>query len=835
MKYVLSSLILSALFAFSYAQDCTYKGRVVDASGNALESVNVYAQSNPTLGSITDDQGRFEFKSSEKQLTLVFSHLSFHTVVQQVSCNQSLGSFVLYSNAKALPQINIEDNAIEKLPEMQEIDAKKFKALPTASGSFESLLFSQAGVSSRNEMSAQYSVRGGNFDENLIYVNDIEIYRPFLVRSGQQEGLSFINPDMVESVYFSAGGFAAQYGDKISSVLDVTYKEVDSSAGAISMSLLGAQFYIADKSKNHKFTQSHALRYRTNRYLLGALETDGSFAPNFLDYQSFLTYQPIEDFKFSLLINVATNAYNFKPQSRQTDFGTIQQALRLSVFYEGEEQNKFDTYTAAFSAEKQFDRSKLKYISSFFHSNEREFYDVLGLYRLSELEADLGSEDFGNETFTLGVGGFLDHARNTFNASVFTNKLLFLKTMPKQSELKIGVQHNFEIIDDVYKEWNLIDSSGYSLVHPQDSVGYTSPELQAYPDFEIDQSIRSNNKLNSHRFSGFVQHSKWFELFDKKIHSNLGVRSNYWTVNKEVLVSPRLTFSTLRDSAQMTYRLSMGLYNQPAFYRELRRLDGSLNLNVKAQQTFQIVAGISKGFSMWNRPFIFNSEAYYKYGWNVLPYFVENVRIRYYPDLIARSKTTGIDFKLNGEFVKGIDSWLSLSLLSAKEDIQGDDYLVYYNDNNEIIRPFTVDQQVVDSQLVSPGFIPRPTDQRLNIGLFFQDYLPGNPKFKVHLNMLYGTRIPYGELLFRTRDTLQVPPYRRVDIGFSALLKDAQSKNIGAFKHFNNIWLTLEVFNLFEINNTISYLWIKDISNNRWAIPNFLTSRRINLRLRFEF
>lgn len=765
-------------FNHLHGQGCIISGEVVNQSGEPVEDVNVFEISKPMVGVFTNKKGKFTLKiKGEEEVNIVFSHLSYYNIQKKYSCYEDHTSLVivLEGDLETLPDVQVKDHAIQDLDlTAVKIEPKNFTVMPSVSGSFESILSSLPGVSSRNELSSQYSVRGGNFDENLIYVNDIEIYRPFLVRSGQQEGLSFINPDLISGVSFSAGGFEARYGDKMSSVLDVEYKEPSEPESAVQLSFLGASIYYGNASEDYRFKQLHGLRYRTNQYLLGALETQGAYKPNFLDYQTLLSYQINDELEISFLGNVASNNYQFVPETRQTDFGTIQQALRLTVFFEGQEANKFDTYTGALTLKYKPSLShQIKWINAAFYSNEREFYDVLGQYRLSELEVDLSKEDFGDEKFNLGVGGYRNHARNELQALVYNSSLIGKYFAKDGSTWLWGVKYQMESIKDNFKEWRLIDSAGYSLPHAPDSVGYTNPVIQPNKELQLNESYKSFTELFTNRYQAYIQHNREFALDSFEIESSWGVRVHYWDYNNQPLISPRLQLKTspLKRLDSTIVKFAMGLYQQPPFYRELRDPTGLVYQGIKAQSSAHFVLGSEHDFKMWNRPFKFISEIYYKYQWNMIPYYVDNVRIRYYPNTTSKGHTEGLDLKLNGEFVEGLESWFSFSLLQSKEDIANDSYLVYYNDNGELIRPFTVDKIAVDSAVITPGMQRRPTDQRFNVGVFFQDFIPKNPNYKVHLNLLYGSRIPYGELEFRTLDTLEVPPYRRVDIGFSALLK----------------------------------------------------------------
>ncbi len=835
IRYILLLIILGK-FSAAYSQTCIVTGKITDVNQEPIPAVFISLKEDKKVFVLTDKEGNFSFSipDDQNQHSLTISHSTFKEKKENVQCGQRIKlSIILELKANTLTGVEISGKE-EKPANMEKINIKNFQALSSASGSVESMLYSQ-GATSRNELSSQYSVRGGNFDENLIYVNDVEIYRPFLVRSGQQEGLSFLNANLVQDLYFSAGGFESRYGDKMSSVLDVTYKTPKDYAATIEASLLGGAVTFEGASKDYRFTQIHGFRYRTNQYLLGALETQGAYKPVFLDYQTFLKYEINDELDISFLGHISSNRYNFTPESRQTDFGTIQQAIRLSVFFEGQEKNAFDTYLGAFTFHyKPNLKNDFKWISSCFLSNEREYFDVLGQYRLSELEIDLSKESFGNEKFNLGVGSYLNHARNELLGLVLNSNFIG-KHIFDRSLVQWGAKYQREHINDEYREWNLIDSAGYSLPHSPDSVGYTNPAIQSTKEIELNEFHFAQNSIFSNRYQGFVQYDKSLSGDSLKYSYTFGARFNYWDWNRQLLISPRFTLKLypIAWNKNVNFRFATGVYQQPAFYREMRDFEGNLNKNIKAQSSAQILGGTDYFFKAWGRSFKFTTEVYYKYMWNLVPYDVENVRIRYYATNNSKGDTKGIDLRLHGQIVKGLDSWVNISLLNAREKIDNYQYYVYYNDNGQKITPAIVDQKVVDSILVKPGFMRRPTDQQVNIGMFFQDYLPGYESFKVHLNLLYGSNIPYGPLSLRLRDTLEIPPYRRVDIGFSALLKaeGSEAKQHNPFKHFKSIWATVEVFNLLAIDNTISYLWVKDTSNNNWAVPNYLTSRRINLRL----
>lgn len=817
-------------------------GKIANHENAALELVNI-AVSGERGGTSTDKNGYYEIEvPAEREITIMFSFVGYN--MKQINLNLKANerkqlNLKLTSSTTQLPQFEVVSEFYRET-NLIRINPKIANAIPTPAGNVESIIKTLPGVSSSNELSYQYSVRGGNYDENLIYVNDIEIYRPLLIRSGQQEGLSFINSDMVSSILFSAGGFDAHYGDKMSSVLDIQYKKPQGFAGSVSGSLLGATAHLEGISKNKKITYITGIRQKSNQYVLKSLESKGDYKPSFTDFQAYISYDVSDKWELGILGNIARNTYRFIPQTRETKFGTINEALKLKVYFDGQEVDKFDNYFGAFSAEyKPSKETRIKNIFSAFKSIESETFDIQGQYWLYQLENDFGKDDFGNEAFERGVGTYLIHSRNNLEANV-------LSVEHKGSHLynnnvfQWGAKYQHENITDNLKEWTLIDSAGYSLPRPVDSVGYTQPSLQIKENFELQDVINTHIVLPSNRLSGFVQNTWNFNIDSTKLSLTAGVRSNYWDFNNQWLVSPRATFSVTPNwEKDMLFRFSVGMYHQPPFYREIRDFSGNINANVKAQESIHFVLSSDWNFKAWNRPFKYVTEVYYKKLNNLIPYEVDNVRIRYYSDQLANGYAMGIDMKVNGEFVKGIESWASLSVMHTQEDIVGDYYYKYFNkDNVEIIQGFTLDNIAVDSTRIEPGYIPRPTDQRVNFSLFFQDYLPKNPTYKMHLNLLFGSGLPFGPpKTEKYRHTLRMPMYRRVDIGFSKLLKSEEKiiSNKNIFRHFKTVWITAEVFNLLQINNTISYLWIKDVNNRQYAIPNYLTPRMLNVKLLIEF
>lgn len=833
-------LYLGLLSSISAQQKAEIYGSVSDENGKPLELVQIVIEGH-TAGTLSDKAGKFKLEvPANKDIQIIFNYLGYSIERRYMRLIPGESKFVELSmvvNPTNLPPAEIRGKKDQDAG-INLIDPKIAAYIPSPSGGIEAILKTiGTGVSSTNELSSQYSVRGGNFDENLVYVNDIEIYRPFLVRSGQQEGLSFPNSDLIESIEFSAGGFDARYGDKMSSVLDIQYKRPDQLRGSVALSLLGASAHIEGSAKNNRFTYLLGIRQKSNQYVLSSLETKGDYQPSFTDIQSYISYSFTEKFEIGILGNIARNSFKLIPENRQTDFGTINEALRLTIYFDGQEQDKFETYMGAVSTSfKPNNALELKLISSVFRTYESETYDIMGQYWLDQLETNLGKDDFGNVAFNRGVGTYINHARNYLDARVFN--LEQRGTFKKgRSIVRWGVKYQNEQINDKVSEWRMLDSAGFSIPHPWDSIGKTKSSQQL---IELQEVIKAKHNLNTSRYSGFVQ-NKWNLGTDSlKVYFIAGVRANYWEYSEQLLFSPRVTFSVKPHwKSNVIFRLSSGIYYQPPFYREFRDFTGKLNQDIKAQRSVHYVAGSEWEFDAWRRPFKFVSEIYYKKFDNLIPYEVDNVRIRYFAKNNAKGYATGIDLKINGEFVKGIESWANLSVMKTAEDIKDDFYYDYYNASGEKIIPgHTLDDIPADSTRFEPGYIPRPSDQRVSFSLFFQDYLPKNPTYKMHLNLVYGTGLPFGPPVHeRHKATLRIPPYRRVDLGFSKLLKGENSKvkANNPLKHLNTVWVSLEIFNLLDIRNTISYLWISDVENRLYAVPNYLTSRQINVKLVANF
>ncbi len=817
------------LLISTYGQEkATVYGRVTDEYGRPLEFVNV-AISGLSGGTTTDTKGRYELDvPANRSVYLAFSFVGYEKQVEEI--NLQAGEKIridkmMIQTSTVLPTYQVEDNKI-RTTNLKRIDPKVAVNVPTSSDRIATLIKTQPGVASSNELSSQYSVRGGNFDENLVYVNDIEIYRPFLVRSGQQEGLSFVNSDLVSSLLFSAGGFDAKYGDKMSSVLDLQYKKPTQFGGSFSASLLGGSAHLEGtlgkkEQKVKPFTYLMGVRYKTTQYLLNSLETKGDYQPTFVDVQGLFTYAVSKKLEFSFLGNIARNKYQLVPESRETDFGTVQQAQRLTIYFDGQEVDDYLTYLGGFTTTYLPDkRTRLKLIFSGYNSQESENYDVQGQYWIGRIENDLGSENFGDVVESQGVGSYLEHARNNLDLRVFN--VAHKGTLEIGNNLvQWGVKYQHENIDDRMNEWVLIDSAGYSLPRPPDSVGYTDPNAQPDNPFNLYDLIQTRANLVSNRYTAYIQNS-WNAIVDTaKFTLTAGVRANYWDYNQQLVVSPRATLSYKPDwKRDILFRLSAGVYYQPPFYRELKDLDGTINPDQKAQSSYHFVAASDWNFKAWDRPFKFVTEVYYKYLANLVPYLVDNVRIRYYSFDQSVGYSAGVDFKVNGEFVRGVESWASLSFLSTKEDIKGDYYI-----NSE-------------GKRVEPGYIPRPTDQHVQFSIFFQDYLPMNPTYKMSLTLLFGSSLPFGPPNSpKYQHTLRMPPYRRVDIGFSKELIGAHSRfnPKSPFRFFKTMWVTAEVLNLLQVNNTVSYIWVTDIYGRQYAVPNYLTPRQLNIKLVAEF
>ena len=838
-------LLLVCLFELfsANAQEVSYLlGKVTNKNGEPIEGVNITSIGNE-VGVFTLKDGLYSLTiPSNKEIVINITHITHKNQQWKVNLKPGIErvfDIKMVSTIFGINEVEVETER-NRNSTMETIDPKNIKYIPSATGNFEDIIKTLPGVSSNNELTSQYNVRGGSFDENLVYVNDIEIYRPFLTRSGNQEGLSFINSDLIQNIDFSAGGFEARYGDKMSSVLAVTYKEPKEFAGSVTASLQGGRIHLEGTSKNRRFTHISGVRYRSNSYILGSLDTDGDYKPTFADLQTYMTYDVSEKWQVGFLGNYARNRYLFKPENRETSFGTIQQALKLTIFFDGQEVTDFETYFGAITnTYKPNSKLELKLIGSTFRSFETETFDILGQYFIDELERDLSSDNFGDVAFNRGVGSYLNHARNYLDARV-TNLQHRGKLITETGPLEWGIKFQNEFIKDELSEWDLIDSAGFSKPRPADnpmnpSVPVPQRELTLF------NSFKAKNTLSSNRMMAYIQKTqRWKNKNDEDFILTAGVRGNYWDLNDQIVISPRANIAYIpKWEKDFLFRFSTGFYHQPAFYRELRDFEGNLNKNIKAQQSIHFVLGADYNYKAWGRPFKFVGEAYYKIMDNIIPYEIDNVRIRYYAENSANAYAVGADFKINGEFVKGVDSWVNVGFLSIREDIDNDSYTEYFNsDGEKIVAGFTLNQDTVSSKTTEPGYIPRPTDQRFNFSLFFQDYLPKNPSYQMGLTFHYGSGLPFGPPSNeRYKDTLRIPAYLRVDISFSKELMNSKSKLSpkNPFRHFKSIWLGIDIFNLLQRNNTLSYLWVTDVTSRQYAVPNYLTSRQLNLKLQMKF
>ena len=824
MRLVLLALCLLSFSFIAQAQTQIF-GTITDENGKPIDGAEVRLGEYSIL---TKSDGTYKLDVAPgKQLLVAFLNYGYlpDTLYINLEKNQKKQldrRLVLMSNI--LDDVDIVDRK-GRFDNQVEVGLKSIEAFVGPNSGVEGIIKTLPGVSSYSELSSQYSVRGGNFDENLVYVNGIEVYRPFLVRNGQQEGMSFVNSNMVSNVKFSAGGFEARYGDKMASVLDITYRKPTEFGIGIEASMLGGNLVLEDRFAKDRMTALIGARYRTNQLLLGSLDTEADFQPQFTDIQAYLTYDATDEWEINFLGNYSRNLYQVIPESRTTDFGTIQESLRLNVFFDGREDYDFTTRFAAVGAKYRPNKNlQLNFQSSVFQTTEQEYFDVLGAYRLGELNTNLGSDQFGEISFTRSIGGFQNYARNYLDAIVanVSHNGIYDKD---EVTWRWGVKLQMEDILDRYKEWERIDSAGFNVPNGSgfnyDSLIVTTVDAQGNPvagdvytsvleedELQLFESFASKVSLNSFRITAYAERSKLVSLDSAgDLFYNVGLRTHYWTFNNQNVISPRASVS-YRPSweSDMVFRLAAGLYYQPPFYREMRNLEGGVNEDIRAQRSIHLVLGNDYNLKIWNRPFKMVTEVYYKDFAQLIPYDMDNVRIRYRAENNARGFATGIDYRINGEFVPGIDSWASLSVMTIREDIEGD----------------------------GAGYLPRPTDQRLNFKIFFQDYLPNDPSFRVSLTLAYGTGLPFGPPQATAAERVfRLPDYRRVDIGFSKVLKrEGKTYKSKFLNQFRSLWVGVEVFNLLDITNTISYLWVKDISTAReYAVPNYLTPRLLNVKL----
>ncbi|WP_320814398.1 TonB-dependent receptor [Flavobacterium sp.] len=815
MKNIYLVLFISIISLSSFAQTARVKGVILDEFNVPVENVSVKVGEK---GTVTNSNGFYLLDvPSNKKITIVFSHISFKNsvVTLELKPNEDFEfNPVMNANVQEIGEVTVSGTSKKRVEGVTTIDPVIIRKIPGANAGIENIIKTLPGVYSNNELSTSYAVRGGNYDENLVYVNEIEVYRPFLIRSGQQEGLSFTNTDMVENVDFSAGGFQSKYGDKMSSVLDITYRNPKKFAAGIEASLLGGSVSVEGVSKNQKWSNLTGIRYRNNALLVNSQETETNYKPSFADIQTMFNYTASTKWQFSFLGNISQNKYNYQPFTRQTNFGTIDEPIALLVFYEGQEKDEYTTYFGAFKSVYQYnDKNKIKFIASAYHTQEQEYYDILAQYRLGEVDSNIGSETFGDVVFTRGIGSQLNHGRNNLDALIFNAETKGFHELDKKNQIEWGFKYTREDIKDRVVEWEVIDSAGFSLPNPL--LGYINnqPYNPYYGPLAPYQNVRATNFTTINRFSGFAQWNYRGKIGAHEYWVNAGVRGHSWQVSSQdetgknkFVFSPRFQFAFKpKWEKDMLFRLSGGMYAQPPFYRELRDYDGVVQTNVDAQKSIHIVLSNDYSFKMWGRPFKLISEAYYKNITDANTYTIDNVRIRYRANNDAVAYAYGFDARLNGEFVPGTESWFSVGFLKTEENQDG------------------------------KGYIARPTDQRLKFGLLFQDYMPNIPNVKLYLNLVYNTGLPGGSPSYADPYAyqLRLNDYRRADAGFSYVFKDQSLMSSKRWLNpFNEFSIGLEIFNLFNNQNSITNTWVRDVyTKTQYGIPNYMTTRVFNVKL----
>ena len=812
-------LLFSILYSSAlWAQKATVRGVILDVFDEPIPSVNITFGN---TGAISDLDGYYLIEiTANENVQITYSHIGHKNV--QATLNLSNNEDyelnpVMKTDIEQIATVVISGRENKRVEGITTLSPEAIRRMPSAISGVTSLLTSLPGINSNNELSTQYAVRGGNYDENLVYVNEIEVYRPFLIRSGQQEGLSFVNDDLTSSVDFSAGGFQAKFGDKLSSVLDITYRKPTEVQASLDASLLGVSVSAGDISNDGKFTGIVGLRYRDNSLFVNAKETQTNFKPTFLDAQTYLSYKFNNKLEIGFLGNIAINKYSYKPLTRQTNFGTLADPVALLVFYEGQEEDKYDTYFGALKATYVASQNyTAKFIGSIYQTQEQEYFDILAQYRLGEVDTSIGSENLGDVTFSEGIGSQLTHARNNLDALIVNLEHKGNATIG-ENEIEYGVKFTHEDIRDRVQEYEIIDSAGFSIRPPL--VDFAN--LQPYEPFTSEivpyTNIRAQNDVQINRLSGYGQWSRRTTIGSSDLWLNAGVRAHNWTVSGQDIQSTTQTVFSPRGQVSlkpnwdrdMLFRLSGGVYHQPPFYRELRDSTGTVRPGVKAQKSIHIVLGNDYSFNLWDRPFTLNSEVYYKKLTNVNPYTLDNVRIRYRASNNAVAYAYGLDLRLAGEFVPGTESWISLGYLKTEENID------------------------------DKGYIFRPTDQRLKIGMLFQDYVKVVPNLKGYLNLQYNTGLPGGSPSYADPYNFQerLPDYKRVDLGVSYVLIDAtRPKEEGVFKYFKELTLGAEIFNIFDVQNSISNTFVRDVYTKvQYSIPNYLSPRVFNVRLTAKF
>ena len=781
LKLFITILMLTMSTLKALADNFALKGKVIDEEGHALELVTVSCAAQGKI-TMTNLKGEFSLNLKTADSVEVRFTMVGYGVRKRVF-RRPKGKMtvqIVMHPATTLSEVTVTQRR-RQTSQTEQLNTKDLKQTPSTTGNaVEELIQQQAGVSTHNELSSQYNVRGGSFDENSVYINQTEVYRPLLISSGQQEGLSVINPNMVEKIGFSTGGFEAKYGDKMSSVLDITYRRIKGFEANATASLLGASGFVG--YGNSRFSMSHGIRYKTNRYLLGSLETTGEYKPNFLDYQTYISYTPSKRWTIDFIGNISDNHYNFKPESRETSFGTLADVKQFKVYLDGEEKDRFSTLFGALGITRNIkDSTSIKFLTSAFHTKESETYDIVGQYWLNDAQAQE----------SLGVGTYMEHARNYLTADVLSFKLIG-HHRTRRHDIEAGISFKTEKIKEQSREYEMRDSSGYSIPHSADRL-------------DLIYTLSTKNSITSNRIEAYLQDTYRWQKGNSYYTLNYGIRLANWSFNKETTVSPRASLAIVPAfNNDVTFRLAAGLYYQAPFYKEMRdtmtvngMTTARLNDHIKSQQSIHFIAAADYRFKMLNRPFKFSAEAYYKAMSNLIPYNVQNMKITYYGGNICKGYATGIDLKLYGEFVPGTDSWLTLSLMSTRQK---------HNDK----------------------WIPMPTDQRWAVNLHFTDYFPGTERWKMTLRLAFADGLPFGAPhRGLEQQQFRAPAYKRADIGMSY----CALKNVKGIK---GLWLGIDCLNLFGISNVNSYYWVTDVTSIQWAVPNYLTNRQINGKITIE-
>ena len=781
LKLFITILMLTMSTLKALADDFALKGKVIDEEGHALELVTVSCAAQGKI-TMTNLKGEFSLNLKTADSVEVRFTMVGYGVRKRVF-RRPKGKMtvqIVMHPATTLSEVTVTQRR-RQTSQTEQLNTKDLKQTPSTTGNaVEELIQQQAGVSTHNELSSQYNVRGGSFDENSVHINQTEVYRPLLISSGQQEGLSVINQNMVEKIGFSTGGFEAKYGDKMSSALDITYRRIKGFEANATASLLGASGFVG--YGNSRFSMSHGIRYKTNRYLLGSLETTGEYKPNFLDYQTYISYTPSKRWTIDFIGNISDNHYNFKPESRETSFGTLADVKQFKVYFDGEEKDRFSTLFGALGITRNIkDSTSIKFLTSAFHTKESETYDIVGQYWLNDAQAQE----------SLGVGTYMEHARNYLTADVLSFKLIG-HHRTRRHDIETGISFKTEKIKEQSREYEMRDSSGYSIPHSADRL-------------DLIYTLSAKNSITSNRIEAYLQDTYRWQKGNSYYTLNYGIRLANWSFNKETTVSPRASLAIVPAfNNDVTFRLAAGLYYQAPFYKEMRdtmtvngMTTARLNDHIKSQQSIHFIAAADYRFKMLNRPFKFSAEAYYKAMSNLIPYNVQNMKITYYGGNICKGYATGIDLKLYGEFVPGTDSWLTLSLMNTRQK---------HNDK----------------------WIPMPTDQRWAVNLHFTDYFPGTERWKMTLRLAFADGLPFGAPhRGLEQQQFRAPAYKRADIGMSyCALKNA--------KGIKGLWLGIDCLNLFGISNVNSYYWVTDVTNTQWAVPNYLTNRQINGKITIE-